>query len=75
MRSIFTITALVLALGIVGMLAKKQWTSSRVPLVPAAQGGATGTAQQQSQQIQQQVQQQMDQLMQKPRPMPDDESK
>jgi guanyl-specific ribonuclease Sa len=80
MKGIFGLVGLLLVLTIVGLLAKKQLssTSAVVPRtntgtgvsVPASDPGAT--PQQQSQQIQQQVKQSVDAAMQQARPMPDE---
>ncbi len=81
MRAVFGLVGLVVALAIVGVLAKKQLAATRTPVpslqLPAASDGAaspapTGTVREQSQQVQQQVKQQMEGLMQQARPMPDD---
>lgn len=83
MRAVFGLVGLVVALAIVGILAKKQLSATRVP-VPSLQqsalpGGASppasapaGTVREQSQQVQQQVKQQVEGLMQQARPMPED---
>lgn len=78
MRVAFGIVGLVIALAIVGMLAKKQLTSTRA-VVPALQipgvapaSAPTGTVREQSQQIQQQYKQALDAAMQQARPMPDE---
>jgi non-ribosomal peptide synthetase component E (peptide arylation enzyme) len=82
MRAVVGLAGLVVALAVVGVLARKQLSAVRTP-VPSLQtapaGGAPASAAQaatvrdQSQQIQQQVKQQMEGLMQQARPMPDDE--
>jgi len=83
MRAVVGLAGLVLALAVVGVLARKQLSAVRAP-VPSLQtaapaGGAPASAAQpatvrdQSQQIQQQVKQQMEGLMQQARPIPDDE--
>ena len=81
MRAVFGLVGLVVALAIVGVLAKKQLAATRTPVpslqLPAEPGGATapaptGTVREQSQQVQQQVKQQVEALMQQARPMPDD---
>ena len=87
MRAVFGLLGLVVALAIVGVLAKKQLAATRTPVpslqLPAVPGGAappappappapTGTVREQSQQVQQQVRQQVEGLMQQARPMPDD---
>ncbi|HEY9208443.1 hypothetical protein [Acidovorax sp.] len=81
MRAVFGWVGLVVALAIVGVLAKKQLAATRTPVpslqLPAEPGGAAapapaGTVRAQSQQVQQQVRQQVEGLMQQARPMPDD---
>ncbi|AVP58037.1 hypothetical protein [Pulveribacter suum] len=75
MRMGFGLIALLAALAIVAVLAKKQVKATRVAVPPAVQGAAStpdATVRAQSQQIQQQVREQMDALMQQPRPLPDD---
>lgn len=81
MRAVFGLVGLLVALAIVGILAKKQLGATRTP-VPSLQLPVTpdsavapapaGTVREQSQQVQQQVKQQMEGLMQQARPMPDD---
>jgi len=61
---------LVLALAIVGLLARKQLGGATAPVVSGAP--ATGDVRAQSQQIQQQFKQSLDQAMQKRPPVPDD---
>jgi hypothetical protein len=69
MRAVFTIVGLVVVLGIVGVLARKQLTSGVAPRGAAQAAGApTGTPQQQVQQFQKAL----DAAMQQPRPMPDE---
>lgn len=78
MRAAIGIISLLLALAIVGLLAKKQLSSTRsvVPLLqpaagaPDASNAPPATVRAQSQQVQQQYQQAVEGLMQ-PRPMPD----
>ena len=80
MRAIFSIVGLLVTLMIVGLLAKKQLTSTQqaVPVltVPAVTGSETtltqptGNVKQQSEQIQQQYKQALEQAMQA-RPDPD----
>lgn len=73
MRTVFTIVALVLALAVVGLLARQQLSASRAPL-PSAPGVAPGVAVQPlppTQQVQQ-YQQAVEALVQQPRPLPDD---
>jgi len=88
MRGLFGILSLLLALGVAGVLVRKQLKATRAPVpalqIPttggdAAQSGtdtsampASGTPAQQSQQIQQQYKQALDNAMQA-RPMPEDE--
>jgi hypothetical protein len=78
MRAIFGVLGLLMALGIVGWLAKIQLASTRqsvpslaVPGVEPASAPAT-TVREQSQQTQQQVRQSVEAAMQQARPMPDD---
>ena len=84
MRAALGIVSLLLALAVVGLLAKKQLSSTRsalpvLPLPPAADvvpgaGPASPpTVRAQNQQVQQQVQKTVEGLMQQARPMPDDE--
>jgi hypothetical protein len=78
MRAIFGVLGLVLALGMVGWLAKTQLISTRqaVPslVVPGAEASSApaGNVRDQSQQIQQQVKQSVEAAMQPARPLPDD---
>ena len=83
MRAALGIISLLLALAIVGLLAKKQLASTRsaVPVlqlqpaadvVPGAGPASPATVRAQSQQVQQQVKQTVEGLLQA-RPMPDDE--
>ncbi len=82
MKGLFGIVGLLLSLAIVGMLVKKQWSSTQ-QLVPAlqlpaelgVQAGASApgaTVKEQSQQIQQQVEQAVQAAMQKPHADPDE---
>lgn len=84
MRGLFGLVGLVLVLAIVGLVAKKQLSSTRAPAAALQQApipgtGAsvpvinpTGNVQQQSQQVQQQVQQQLDDIMkQRAQSLPD----
>ena len=78
MRVVFGMVGLVVALAIVGVLAKKQLASTRA-VVPSLQipgvapaSAPTGTVREQSQQIQQQYKQALDAAMQQARPMPDE---
>lgn len=84
MRAALGIVSLLLALAVVGLLAKKQLVSTRsaVPVlqlqpaayvVPGTGPASPATVRLQSQQVQQQVQQTVEGLMQQARPMPDDE--
>ena len=81
MRAAFGILSLLLALAIVGLLAKKQLAATRstVPVLQPAAGAAgdgaaaPATVRAQNQQVQQQYKQAVEGLMQQPRPMPDDE--
>ena len=84
MRTALGIISLLLALAIVGLLAKKQLSGTRsaVPVLqlqPAADAmpgvgpASPATVRAQSQQVQQQVKQTVDGLMQQARPLPDDE--
>ncbi|RZI97629.1 MAG: hypothetical protein EOP78_00305 [Variovorax sp.] len=72
---IFGLVGLLLALVIVGLLVKKQFTTLAAPSLPPVPGATAapgGTAKDQSQQIQQQYKQAIDAAMQQPRKMPDD---
>ena len=78
MRGVFGMVGLVVALAIVGVLAKKQLASTQA-VVPSLQVPAavpvpapTGTVREQSQQVQQQYQQALESALQQPRPLPDD---
>ena len=67
MKAIFSLVALLLVLGVTGLLVKKQLSASSIPAatgVPASTGAAPATPTQQVQQVGQQVQE----LMQQPRP-------
>jgi hypothetical protein len=84
MRAGFGVLGLVLALAIVGLLAKKQLTATRVPSlrVPAAAGAsampadagstANGLSSRQQSQLLQQIQQSLDKSLNIPRTEPDD---
>ena len=78
MRAIFGVIGLVLALGIVGWLAKTQLASTRQPvpsrLVPGTESSSApvGNVRAQSQQIQQQIKQSVEDVMQQARSRPDD---
>lgn len=72
---IFGLLGLVLALVIVGLLVKKQFTTLAAPSLPAVPGASAapqGTVKDQSQQIQQQYKQAIEAAVQQPRAMPDD---
>ena len=78
MRGVFGMVGLVVALAIVGVLAKKQLASTR-SVVPSLQvpdaasvPAPTGTVREQSQQVQQQYKQALEAAMQQARPLPDD---
>ena len=82
MRAIFGVLSLLVALGLVGVLVKKQLASSRqaVPALalpaPADVGGPAAprgeTVKEQSQQVQQQYKQALEGALQQARPVPDD---
>ena len=74
MRGVFGVIGLLLALAIVGVLAKKNLSVVTTVPPPAGMASApTGaTVQQQSQLLQQQVKQSVDNAMQQARPMPVD---
>ena len=76
MRMIFGVLGLLVALAIVGVLAKKQLSATKVAVPPGISvpgagasdaGGQPQSAREQSQHFQQQVKQQMDAIMQQPR--------
>ena len=79
---IFGLVGLLVALVIVGLLAKKQFATIAAPTLPApttvpgapasATGAAPANGREQSQQLQQQYKQAIDAAMQTPRKMPDD---
>ena len=78
MRGVFGMVGLVVALAIVGVLAKKQLASTQA-VVPSLQvpGAApaptpTGTVREQSQQVQQQYKQALESALQQARPLPED---
>ena len=78
MRGVFGMVGLVVALAIVGVLAKKQLVSTQA-VVPSLQvpGAApvlapTGSVREQSQQVQQQYKQALESALQQPRSLPDD---
>ena len=78
MRAVFGVLGLVVALALVGWLARAQLASNRqaVPAlsVPgAAPASAPATVREQSQQIQQQFKQSVEAAMQQARPVPDDQ--
>ena len=83
MRAVLGIVSLMLVLAVVGLLAKKQLSATRmaVPALqqPAPLAGADGAAppapasvRDQSLHIQQQYKQTLEGLVQQPRPLPDD---
>lgn len=79
---VFGLVGLLLALVIVGLLAKKQFATIAAPVLPApkavtdaqapAADTASANARERSQQVQQQYKQAIDAAMQTPRKMPDD---
>lgn len=75
---IFGLIGLLVALVIVGLLVKKQFTTLAAPSLPPVPGATAapvvsdGTVKSQSQQVQQQYKQAIDAAMQQPRQMPDD---
>ena len=78
MRGVFGMVGVLVALAIVGVLAKKQLASTQA-VVPSLQvpGAApvpapTGSVREQSQQVQQQYKQALESALQQPRPLPDD---
>lgn len=84
MRAGLGVIGLLLALAVVGLLAKKQLAATRVPVMPvpasAGQAASPGSApvpalstRQQSEQLQQQIQQSLDKSLNTPRPEPDDQ--
>lgn len=82
MRAMFGVLGLLVALGAVGLIVKKQLAANRQALpvlaapAPAGPDGANtkpaSTVQEQSQQIQQQYKQAVEGAMQQARPLPDD---
>ncbi|MFC5522796.1 hypothetical protein [Polaromonas jejuensis] len=82
MRAIFGVLGLLVALGIVGLLVKKQLAATRqalpalaLPASASPDGGATKPAtavQEQSQQVQQQYKQALEAAMQQARPVQDE---
>ncbi len=76
MRMGFGLIALLLALAVAAVLAKKQLGATRVAappvLQPAADPASAATVRAQGQQLQQQVREQVEALMRQPRPNPDD---
>lgn len=76
MRTVFGVLSLLIALAVVGVLARKQLGAGPISAgssaagVPATKAGAT--PQPQSQQIQEQVRQSVEGAMQQARPVPDD---
>ena len=85
MRAFLGVLSLLIALVVVGLLAKKQLGAvSAMPVKPQSQLPADAavalpvvtpgaTPQQQSQQIQQQIRQQVESTLQQARPLPDDQ--
>ncbi|MBK5205048.1 MAG: hypothetical protein JJD98_06470 [Polaromonas sp.] len=80
MRAIFGVMSLLIALAVVGVLAKKQLSALSAATVPvqlptSADSAITShaTPQAQSQQLQQQIKQSVENAMQQARPMPDDQ--
>ncbi|GAB3354855.1 MULTISPECIES: hypothetical protein [Giesbergeria] len=73
MRTVFTIVALVLALAVVGLLARQQLSASRasLPSAPGVAPGAAGQPLPPTQQVQQ-YRQAVEAQMQQPRPLPAD---
>ncbi len=80
MRTVFGVLGLVIALGAVGLIIKKQLAANRqaIPVLavpaPAGPDGTkpASTVQEQSQQIQQQYKQAIEGAMQQARPLPDE---
>ena len=75
MRGVFGIMGLLLTLAIVGVLAKKNFSSVTTVAPPAgmASAPAGASAKEQSQLLQQQVKQSVDNTLQQARPMPSDD--
>jgi hypothetical protein len=83
MRIIFGVLGLLVALGIVGLVVRKQLSSTQqaipalaVPASAGTDGPSTkpaATVQQQSQQMQQQYKQAVEGVMQQSRPLPDED--
>ena len=81
MRAIFGVLSLLIVLAVVGVLVKKQLSSTQQAIpaltLPAPSAGSTdtkpaATVQEQSQQIQQQYKQALEGAMQQARPMPEE---
>jgi hypothetical protein len=72
MRTTFGILSLLIALAIIGVLAKKQMGALTVAPAGMPATSASATLPQQSQQIQQQVKQSVESTLQQARPMPDE---
>ncbi len=81
MRAIFGVLSLLIVLAVVGLLVKKQLSSTRqaIPALAAPAPGAEGlaikpaaTVPEQSQQVQQQYKQALEGAMQQARPMPEE---
>lgn len=74
MRMLFGVVSFLVALAVVGLLAKNQLTGAvpGVAIAPEAQQASGAASQAQSQQIQAQVKAAMDAAMQQKRPEPDD---
>jgi len=72
MRTIFGVLSLLIALAIVGVLAKKQLGALSVAPAGIPGAPASATLPQQSQHIQQQVKQSIENTLQQPRPMPEE---
>lgn len=77
MKAIFSVLGLLIVLGIVGVLAKKQLTTAVPQSLPNARAAASGQGAQPvtpQQQINQ-MKQGLEQTLQQPRPVPGDEEK
>lgn len=70
MRGLLGILGLLLAVAVVGLLAKKQLTARAPAAAPVAGGAAPAAVP--LQQLPQQMRQAMDEAMRQPRPVPDD---
>ncbi|MDO9404249.1 MAG: hypothetical protein Q7T87_09475 [Polaromonas sp.] len=74
MRMIFGVASLLVALAVVGVLAKKQLAATRTPVtVQQPAHAAPATVRQRSLDMQQQVKQAVESSLQQPRPMPEDD--